>query len=143
MRLVIIRLDSLLVAIGIVLLGAAWWSARSIPDKATQDHIAHVRHVGSEVTRVGTLNITYGYEEYGRISANRRMAQNVWLGGAGLICLTIGLVGVGRRRTELVRFRIDTERTHPVAPQKATATTSASAPEFPGVDKDDPFYTSP
>ncbi|MFA5863476.1 MAG: hypothetical protein WC975_02185 [Phycisphaerae bacterium] len=77
---------------GAVLLAVAWLSAGRIPKEANEDYWRLVRNAG------GHLSSTPGFPDaYKQMCTNSRLLQNFYLGGAGLICLAIGLTGIGRQ----------------------------------------------
>ncbi|MDD4872433.1 MAG: hypothetical protein PHR77_17930 [Kiritimatiellae bacterium] len=82
----------ILAVIGIILVTAALFSAKSIPGEANKDFDRLVRQSG------GVMTHGQGFPDtYRQMCANRRMLQNVYVGGIGLICLAIGLAGMQRR----------------------------------------------
>jgi hypothetical protein len=81
-----------LAIIGIILIVAALFSAKSIPVEANKDFDRLVRQSG------GVMTHGQGFPDtYRQMSANSRMLQNVYVGGAGLICLAVGLAGMQRK----------------------------------------------
>jgi hypothetical protein len=71
--------------IGIVLVVVAYLQAGSIPRLAHDDFGVLVQRVGGSMSHSATYPDTYR-----AMSAQRRMLQNAYLGGAGLVLMTIG-----------------------------------------------------
>jgi hypothetical protein len=79
-----------LVGIGLLLITFAYWHANSIPQDAVNDSSAWVRATGGSTSP--------GFSEtYMRMSANRRILQNAYIGGSGMALLVIGVGAFSRR----------------------------------------------
>jgi hypothetical protein len=81
--------------IGIVLVVVAYVQAAAIPRLAHDDFGVLLQRAGGSMSHSATYPDTYR-----ALSAQRRMLQNAYLGGGGLILLTIG--GLALLRTEAV-----------------------------------------
>jgi hypothetical protein len=82
----------LIAVVGLVLIVAAFFAARSIPREANKDFDKLVRESGGVMTHGAGFPDTYR-----QMSSNRRLLQNFYIGGAGLLCLAAGLVGMQRK----------------------------------------------
>jgi hypothetical protein len=79
--------------IGIVLVVVAYVQAASIPRRAHDDFGHLIRQLGGSMSHSANYDSTYRV-----MSAQRRMLQNAYVGGGGLILMTIGglaLVRIG------------------------------------------------
>jgi hypothetical protein len=84
--------NKVLIIIGIILVIAALFSAKTIPGEANKDFDRLVRQSGGVITH------GQGFPDaYKQMSSNSRILQNFYVGGAGLICLAVGLVGLQRK----------------------------------------------
>ena len=77
----------ILTLIGCLLLVWAWISAGGIPKAAHQDFGRLVQSEGGLASHTPDFPSTYK-----QMSANRRLLQNLYIGAAGLICLSTGLI---------------------------------------------------
>jgi hypothetical protein len=85
------RLSAVFFLFGVALLLVAFTQAAAIPRHAHEDFAALVRAHGGGMSHSATYPDTYRL-----MSANRRMLQNVYLGGSGLVLFTVGCVGLMR-----------------------------------------------
>jgi hypothetical protein len=82
-----------LLAAGALLMLVAYLQASTIPLQAHDDYGVLIRAQG------GSLSHSANYPDvYRQLSANRRMLQNVYLGGAGLVLVGAGSYGLVLRR---------------------------------------------
>jgi hypothetical protein len=80
------KCNRMLIITGVVLIGVAFISAQGIPKAAHDDFDKLVKSAG------GRMSHTAGFpDNYKKMSAQRRMLQNFYVGAAGLICLAAGL----------------------------------------------------
>jgi hypothetical protein len=87
--------SALLLVIGLVIVGLAHTQAASIPEAADGDLSELVRKAG------GSLGSVPGFaESYKQMNANRRILQNAYIGGGGLVLFAAGIFGLifGDRR---------------------------------------------
>jgi hypothetical protein len=83
-----------LVAVGTMLVVVAFLSASAIPRQAHRDFDALVQSYGG-------LAHTANYPDvYRRMSADRRLVQNGYIGVSGLVVLAAGAFGMTRERSE-------------------------------------------
>lgn len=85
------RLSAVFFLFGVALLLVAFTQAAAIPRQAHDDFAALVRAHGGGMSHSATYPDTYR-----QMSANRRMLQNAYLGGSGLVLFTLGCVGLMR-----------------------------------------------
>jgi hypothetical protein len=82
------RFAKVITFVGIALLVVAWVSAVFIPTQARSDFSRLVRDSGGSLSTPGDY-----MGMYQQMCASRRMLQDLYVGVAGLICLSIGLAG--------------------------------------------------
>jgi hypothetical protein len=85
------RLSAVFFVVGAVLIAVAFTQAALIPHRAHDDFSALIQAHGGGMTHTATYPDTYRV-----MSANRRMLQNVYLGGSGLVLLAVGCAGLAR-----------------------------------------------
>jgi hypothetical protein len=85
------RLSAVFFAVGAVLITVAFAQAALIPHRAHDDFSALLQAHGGGMTHTATYPDTYRL-----MSANRRMLQNIYLGGSGLVLLAVGCAGLTR-----------------------------------------------
>jgi hypothetical protein len=85
------RLSAAFFLVGVALILVAFTQAASIPRQAHDDFGALVQAHGGGMTHSATYPDTYR-----QMSANRRLLQNAYLGGSGLVLLAVGCVGLTR-----------------------------------------------
>jgi hypothetical protein len=82
-----------LLALGALLVVVAFFAAGLIPQQAHRDFDRLVQSMG------GGMSHTPNYPDvYRQMSANRRLLQNAYVGGSGLILLAVGASGVAAQR---------------------------------------------
>jgi hypothetical protein len=82
-----------LLAIGALLVVVAFFAAGLIPQQAHRDFDRLVVSMGGGMSHTPTYP-----DVYRQMSANRRMLQNAYVGGSGLILLTAGAFGLSVQR---------------------------------------------
>jgi len=107
--------STMLISIGLILIGIAFLTASSIPLKANRDLTTLHKQMKRGNAWVTSIQGTKG-DIYIQAHGYRRLLQNFYLGASGLICLSAGLLSLPNKNR------------HDIPAQSRPLTATASSP---------------